>query len=356
VNADVELLRSLVATPSVSGDEGAASELLVRHMAGCGFDARVDEVGNAVGLRSGGPAPDGAPQRSLVLLGHVDTVPGLIPVRLEDGVLHGRGSVDAKGPLATFTRAVASVEPLPGVDLIVIGAVEEEAASSRGARHVVDKFAPQACIIGEPSGWDAVTLGYKGCLRLALEFEAPVGHSAGPLPPVAEAAAELWQTLKLWCADFNAGRPQLFDQVLPSLQEFVTRTDGLHEQARLRIGFRLPPDFDPSWLEAVVREAAPDTPHEFHGHELAWSSAAGSSLVRCLRRAILEAGGRAALKRKTGTSDMNVVGPVWGCPIVAYGPGDSSLDHTPGEHLVLEEYERAIAVLRAALVLGGWAR
>ena len=48
---------------------------------------------------------------------------------------------------------------------------------------------------------------------------------------------------------------------------------------------------------------------------------------------------------------MNVVGPVWGSPIAAYGPGDSALDHTPDEHLLLAEYEKAIEVLTAALTL-----
>ncbi len=47
---------------------------------------------------------------------------------------------------------------------------------------------------------------------------------------------------------------------------------------------------------------------------------------------------------------MNVVGPVWQCPIVAYGPGDSNLDHTPHEHIQLEEYGLAITVLTNVLV------
>jgi LysW-gamma-L-lysine carboxypeptidase len=46
---------------------------------------------------------------------------------------------------------------------------------------------------------------------------------------------------------------------------------------------------------------------------------------------------------------MNTVGPVWECPIVAYGPGDSSLDHTPKEHIEIDEFHRSIAVLSAAL-------
>ena len=46
---------------------------------------------------------------------------------------------------------------------------------------------------------------------------------------------------------------------------------------------------------------------------------------------------------------MNIVGPHWNCPILAYGPGDSSLDHTPDEHIDLDEYLRAIDVLTAVL-------
>lgn len=52
---------------------------------------------------------------------------------------------------------------------------------------------------------------------------------------------------------------------------------------------------------------------------------------------------------KTGTSDMNVVSEVWNCPIIAYGPGDSRLDHTPDEHIDLDEYVRAVRVLELAL-------
>ena len=42
---------------------------------------------------------------------------------------------------------------------------------------------------------------------------------------------------------------------------------------------------------------------------------------------------------------MNVVAPQWNVPMLAYGPGDSSLDHTPNEHLELEEYKKAVVIL-----------
>ena len=63
-----------------------------------------------------------------------------------------------------------------------------------------------------------------------------------------------------------------------------------------------------------------------------------------------DSGAQLGFVLKTGTSDMNVVAPIWRCPIVAYGPGDSSLDHTPNEHLQLNEYWKAINVLEETLL------
>lgn len=87
----------------------------------------------------------------------------------------------------------------------------------------------------------------------------------------------------------------------------------------------------------------------FSGEEQAFQSTRTTLLARVMSRAIRASGGQPTFKLKTGTSDMNVVGPLWGSNIVAYGPGDSRLDHTPGEHIVLSEYLHAIVVLERAL-------
>ena len=93
--------------------------------------------------------------RQIVLLGHIDTVPGEIPVRVESIarpltpfpcplVLYGRGSVDAKGPLSAFVDAVAACGPLPGWQIVVIGAVGEE-QDSPGAQYVLPLYHPGSC-------------------------------------------------------------------------------------------------------------------------------------------------------------------------------------------------------------------
>ncbi len=337
------LLWELVSIDSVSRHEHELAEHLTARMNELGFDAHVDEAGNAVGVRGGG---DG---RRIVLLGHMDTVPGDVPKRIEGDLLYGRGSVDAKGPLATFVLAAAQAEIPDDATLVVIGAVEEEIHTSKGARHAAHLPAPDACIIGEPSGWDAVTLGYKGCLRLDYELVQDCGHGAGPHRAVAEHAAEFWQHVERIATEHNDGRERLFDQLMPSLQSIRTSSDGLQDRVEAVLGFRLPLDFDADAFLGTLRELAGAATLRDYGHEPAWRIARTDPLAREFGRAFTRRNLKPRFKNKTGTSDMNILGPAWGCPIVAYGPGDSLLDHTPNEHVSISEVERAVLVLREVL-------
>src|SRR2546428_4010738 len=162
----------MLSIPSPSTQERQLGQWLISRLRSMGFAARRDEAGNVVAFWGSGP-------KEVLLLGHIDTVPGFIPARREGDRLFGRGAVDAKGPLAAAITAVARQPVGTGWRFTVIGAVEEE-GSSRGARHLVNRRAPDHLVILEPSGWDSVTLGYKGSLRLRYRFSAPMGHGAGP--------------------------------------------------------------------------------------------------------------------------------------------------------------------------------
>src|SRR5687767_3081071 len=129
----VALLEQMLRIPSVSSQEADLARFLVDQMRSLGLRSYIDGAGNAVGEAGEGP--------EIVLLGHIDTVPGVVPVRIEAGQLYGRGAVDAKGPFATFVTAAARL--LARGDLrsrpVLVGAVEEEAASSKGAHFVLDR-------------------------------------------------------------------------------------------------------------------------------------------------------------------------------------------------------------------------
>jgi len=366
--AATELVRGLVAIPSLSRHEAAASTWLVEQMRAAGYDrAFVDGAGNAVGELG-----DASAGRTIVLLGHIDTVPGNIPVRIEGDTLFGRGSVDAKGPLATFAAGAArfgsAAARAADVRVVVVGAVEEEAATSKGARFIASRFngadepIPDACIIGEPSHWNRVTLGYKGRLLLDFTADQPMAHTAGPDASVASVVVDYWNWVTAHAGRVNDGKDKVFDQLSPSLRRFITSTnEQMHDTVDGQFAWRLPVGFDAEAFMKELQEQVNRPTSEqankttftlkFRGHEHAWRGDRNNLLVRSFLAGLrsVEASEKLGFVLKTGTSDMNVVGPVWKCPIVAYGPGDSSLDHTPNEHLPIEEYWKAVNVIEETL-------
>ncbi len=362
----VDLLRSLVSIASLSGSEDHAARALVEWMNSRGWRATQDDVGNAVGVRGEGA-------HEILLLGHIDTFPGVVPVRRDGDRLFGRGSVDAKGPLCAFVCGATAV-PVPDAwRITVVGAVEEEATSSRGARHILKQrptdHAPRYCIIGEPSRWDRVTLGYKGRLHMSVSLRYPFSHSAGSGRLPAEVAVDLWRAIENFCTEQNRERPppsssREFNRLTPTLESVATDRDGAFGTARLRIGFRLSPNDDPAALpqsltaalELALKGGGGEAPAgasvecTFQGAEVAHKSSKSTPLVRAFLQAVRAGGGNPRFVLKTGTSDMNVVAPGWpDTPIVAYGPGDGSLDHTPEEHIELADYMQAIGVMTRVL-------
>jgi LysW-gamma-L-lysine carboxypeptidase len=338
-----ESLIGLVSQYSPSGQERGAVAWLVARMQALGYsEAYVDGAGNAVGVMGRGP-------RQVVLLGHIDTVPGEIPVRVEDGILFGRGSVDAKAPLACFLDAVAHVGSVEGWQFVVIGAVEEE-RNSEGARFVAGEYKPDLAIVGEPNRWDRVALGYKGSAWAAVTVRRAQAHSASGEPTACEAAVEIWQAIQTYAEGFNGRKPRTFDKILPSLRGMESGQDGFEQWARLKMGVRLPVELSPEQWYTQLGEIASGAEVVREGHALpAWVCAKNSPLVRALLNGIRSQGGTPSFVYKTGTADLNLVAPAWQCPALVYGPGDSAQDHTPGEHISLEEYGKAVEVLGEAL-------
>jgi LysW-gamma-L-lysine carboxypeptidase len=333
-----DLLVDLVETPSVSGDEEACTQRLVAFFEDHDREAWTDAVGNVHA-----PADDG-----VLLTSHVDTVPGEIPVRIAEtdageAALWGRGSVDAKGPLAAMAVTAART----GASFL--GVVGEE-VDSRGARHAVEtRDAPGAVVNGEPSGWDAVTLGYRGVVTGTYTATTESAHAAGPESNAVQQALA-WYNRVETALESEAGENALFERVTatPLAVDGGPADDGLAVEATMDVEFRLPPgESVDSVRERVEAETEAGTIEWSDGVEPVMESPR-TPVARAFRVAVRDAGGDPQLLRKTGTSDMNVFAGAWDCPMVTYGPGDSALDHAPNEHLVLSEFDRAVEVLTEA--------
>lgn len=320
---------------------------LVRRMKSLGYDeAFIDDAGNAVGVMGGG-------SKQILLLGHIDTVPGEIELR-RDGVppheiLYGRGAVDAKGPLACFVDGIARVGARDGWQFVVIGAVEEE-RDSEGARFAAAQYRPDLAIIGEPNRWDRIALGYKGSAWATLTMRRGQVHTASGEPTAPEAAVEAWLKIKSFVDSFNTDRQTAFDKLLLTLRGMESGSDDFEQWARLKVGVRLPVDVSPQDWYARLKEVARDAVVEPTGFAIpAWACEKNTPLVRTFLSAIRLQGGEPRFVYKTGTADLNIVAPAWKCPAVVYGPGDSTLDHTPDEHIELSEYTKAVIVLSEVL-------
>jgi LysW-gamma-L-lysine carboxypeptidase len=340
-----QTLIELVQHYSPSGQEENAVNYLIQRMKDLGFDkAYKDEVGNAVGVMGEG-------EKQIVLLGHIDTVPGEIETRIEGDIFYGRGSVDAKGPLASFVDAVASLGQVRGWQFVVIGAIDEE-RNSIGARHIVDQYRPDFAIIGEPSGWQRVTLGYKGSASAKVTARREMVHSARADETAPEAAFAVWERVRAWADEFNADKKRAFEQILVSLRGMDSGDDGFETRASFDIGARLPVTLLPkTWYAQLEALSAPERMERVGYAIPAYKAERNTPLVRAFLKGIRAEGGKPGFVVKTGTADVNIVAPVWGCPAVVYGPGDSSLDHTPNEHISLVEYGLAVDVLRNALLV-----
>jgi LysW-gamma-L-lysine carboxypeptidase len=320
-------------------------------MTALGMHAFRDDAGNAVGIIDP-PSPERgegtvvrADLRELVLLGHMDTVPGFIDVRRAGDQLYGRGAVDARGPLCAFIAAAAAAGPREGWRIVVIGAVEEEHATSKGARYAATQYHPSYCVIGEPSGWDRITLGYKGRLLVHYRRSRAMSHTAGQARGCAESAVAFWGPVGALAAQANEGKTKAFELLDPSLRRIHTGDDPFVDSVEMTIGIRVPVGVSIASLKARIAGFADGAELQFASEEEAYRAEKNTPLVRAFLASLRAHGAAPGFTVKTGTADMNVVAPVWQCPIVAYGPGDSNLDHTPEEHIDLGEYRNAIAIL-----------
>lgn len=323
-------LEDLVRIPSPTGDEDKALDRFADEARDLGFELTRHEVGNVLARRGSGDV-------HVLLAGHIDTVPGQIPVRVEEGVLHGRGAVDAKGPLASFLHAAA--DPPPGLTVTVAALVGEEGRSRGCLKLLSEGVVADHVVVGEPSGADGVTVAYRGDREVELTVERDGVHPGHPDP---NAAGVLVPALAALQDHAGPG----FDDLGVHVRSIDAGEDGNASRARASVSLR----FADEEALAPAREILDRFPGTVETLEEVPPVHVDRTapVVTALVGAIRDRDVRPRLVRKTGTCDMNLLQSVSGS-ICAYGPGDSGLDHAPDERVDLDEVRRAVEVLQAAL-------
>ena len=370
--------QDLVRIPSLSGREGEVAKRVLGEMEALGYDeVRLDRLGNVIGIVKG--TAGGPP---VMLNCHMDVVaegdPGQwehppFSGRVEGGFLHGRGSMDIKGPLAVQTYAGAALKGSAPGDVIVAHTVYEE----RGGWGMEDLLArkevrPAAVIIGEATQGD-ITTGHRGRAEVEVVLRGVAGHASAPdralnaldlVPPVLAALKAM-----------AAGQPH--DPVLGAASLAPTAIDVLPESRNVipdevvvAVDWRvLPRSTDETLLASVRRaldEALPMVPSGMEvGVRMATETQtsytgvsdrrnlftpgflmdAGDPLVQEAARAVgrREGGGMAGIRPWTFATDGGWSMGVFGIPTLGFAAGEERFAHTNRERWELGQAEWAFS-------------
>ncbi|MCZ8521674.1 MULTISPECIES: M20/M25/M40 family metallo-hydrolase [Paenibacillus] len=334
----LDLLAKVTRIASVSGDERELASFLLEEVRYPGVSGSIDEAGNIVFRKGNGP-------RRLLLLGHIDTVPYQWQVKNDEEGLTGRGVVDAKGSFVNFVHMLEEAEVPEHGTLLVIGAVEEEVSSSKGAHYVRDHYGADAVIIGEPSGENSLTLGYYGLFKLQITISRLQEHTAAKDSiSVIDELYGVVDTIRRRVRESDPDSLSSLIDVKHTNERGLLTIDGT-------LNFRISPAAGREYSGSVsLDDLGEDVRVEVLRATPGYANPRNDALVKSFVRSFAKEGKSIHYIKKRGTSDMNTLATTWeGIPMVAYGPGDSSLDHTNREYLHHAEALSARAILREAV-------
>ncbi|MFF2887230.1 M20/M25/M40 family metallo-hydrolase [Paenibacillus sp. NPDC057967] len=335
--AERNLLHWTAAIPSVSRDEHELARFLLAEVKHPNVSGEIDGAGNIVFRKGNGP-------NTLLLLGHIDTVPHVWPVRTNAEGVGGRGVVDAKGSFVNFLHMLEDVDVPENGSLLVIGAVEEEISSSKGAFFIRDHYTADAVIIGEPSGEDSLTLGYYGLFKLRIAIRRAQEHTA------AKDSISVIDELYGVVAEIRQRVSAIDPEGLSSLIDIEHRQEQGYSTVAGTLNFRISPAAGKSYKERVDLYLGEGITIEVLRATPGFANPRSDTLVKAFVRSFAKHGKSIRYLKKRGTSDMNTLATTWEhVPMVAYGPGDSSLDHTNDEYLHHAEAQGARSILREAV-------
>ncbi len=335
------LLQRLVATASVSGQEGPIADLVQGLLAERGIAARRDGNNLWFELGQGGPR--------LLLNSHLDTVPpcagwGGNPWESAwaEEQLVGLGANDAKGCVAALLWTAFELAAAPPRGTAVFAFTAEEESGGQGMAVLRDRLGPlDAAVVGEPTGLQ-VCAAQRGMLILRCVAKGQGAHAAH---------AQLGENA-IHKAARDIARLELFrfegHPLLGASRPHVTQIGGglarnqVPDTCEFFIDLRTTPNLDHAEL---TRFFASQLESDVHVHSDRYLAKATETAEPVVQAALAAAGAVGPVGSAT-TSDWAFLGEL---PTVKAGPGDTHRSHRPDEYLLRAELHKGAAFYRALI-------
>jgi acetylornithine deacetylase len=404
-------LRQLVAFDSstihhgLDGQELAVQEWLAGTLKGWGFEVRLFEPDNdrmhAFPDFSPGHNYKGRPNlvarlpgqgdgRSLILNGHVDTMPAGDREKwthdpwggeIDGGQMYGLGVCDMKAGVAAMilaTRALQEAGLPPQGDVLLECVVDEEGGGNGTLACVVEGYRADAAIVTEPTR-SQVQPASRGVLLLQVDVTGKATHAClkwGGVNAI-EKGMKIIQAMieleRVWLATRRS-------PLLPPPTITIGRIDGgmagsqVPGECMLQFDVKyLPVEIDATGRErkntgdSIKAEVEAYLSRVFAGDpwlaanppKLTWYQHCiphyqdpAHPLVDIVRQGLVDVTGRGIVSGFPAGCDARHLQNKAGIPTLIFGPGDLQFAHSIDEHVDVEEYLAAIKVL--ALAIHDW--
>ncbi|TFG26766.1 MAG: M20/M25/M40 family metallo-hydrolase [Promethearchaeota archaeon] len=349
---------------SPSGQEKEFSEFIAAYLEHHDFLVNFDKVGNIL-------AKKGIGEPIILLVSHLDTISGELPVIEKDGKLYGRGAVDCKPSLAAMVYSIAHYDfnQLNKGTIIFGGIIREEDSLIGINEFIKSNITPNYAIFGEPTKVNQICIGYKGRICIGFRILTESGHVASSWQYVnaIEVGLEIWNIIKGVCWQLNETyclkEPNLkyFNQIIPNLTVITggMLTNCIPSECIVQVDIRFPPNITAEFILEKLRQKIIDFKHVYENQiakriqiqENVSSLIEGfevdgeNMIIGALRWAIFNTcNEKPKLIKKTGTTFINMIGIHYGIPSITYGPGDPKLEHTVNEFIDINEFLTSIKI------------
>ena len=334
-NEAVELLKRLIATPSVSREECAAADILADFIEKCGLPAK--RIGNNI-LVHEALNPE---KPTLLLNAHLDTVKPVstwtrdpFSPTVEDDRLYGLGANDCGGGLVSLLQVYRLLRGKnTPYNLVYLASCEEEVSGAGGFSLALPELPKiDVAIVGEPTGMQPA-IAEKGLMVIDGMAYGKSGHAAREegINAIYEALDDL-----VWLRDYRfkkksilLGQTKMTVTVLNSGTQHNVVPDECHFVIDVRTNEYYQNEFLFAFLQKHMKKC------ELKARSFRLSSShipVGHPLVqKSIKMGMIPFG--------SPTLSDQALMPF---PSMKLGPGDSARSHTADEYICISEIEKAI--------------